>query len=194
MKYAPVIVLLSFLWGAVYWIFVTDHPPDALGYPHVRAELAQPEGASSPVMYQGGIGRDRHIQVSGAGLFFGLVTFVGFSMLIAWGCRTRNAREEIAAFYWNLMVMVSILFMAALITMCTVYQSSWDSPFEPHYLGVFPFGTTLMFLGICGVPVGFIALYVLFYREFILPKKSQTRFEELVAARQARANQPELDS
>ena len=52
--------------------------------------------------------------------------------------------------------------------MCTVYQSSWDNPFEPHYLGTF--WNDLDVFGICGVPVGFIALYVLFYREFILQK------------------------
>ena len=192
MKYAPVIAVLALLWLAVFWIFTTDHPPDALGYPHVRAELAQPEGATKTMMFQGGIGRDRHIQVSLAGIFFGIVTLTGFSLLIAWGCRSRHASQEIAAFFWNLMVMVAIVLVGAFLTMCTVYQSSWDHPFEPHYLGPFPFGTTLMFLGICGVPVGFIVLYVLFYREFILPTRSLARFNELVAARESAAEKDDV--
>ena len=49
-----------------------------------------------------------------------------------------------------------------------------------------------MFLGVCGIPAGFIVLYVLFYSEFILPKKSLARFHELVAAR-ALSNPPDED-
>ncbi len=191
MKYAPATIVLILLWGAILWIFTTNHPGDALGYPHVREELAQPDGATTTMMFQGGVGRDRHIQVARAGLFFGIVTLVGFSLLIAWGCRTRNQNQEIGSFFWNLMVMVSIVYVAAFLMMCTAYQMSWDNPYEPHYLGPFPVGTTLMFLGICGVPVGFIALYVLFYKEFILPPESLARFNELVEARQARKQQQE---
>jgi len=185
MKYIPAVIILLLLWGGILWIFTTNHPSDALGYPHVRQELAQPEGASKTMMFQGGIGRDRHIQVAGAGLFFGVVTLVGFSLLIAWGCRSRNSNQEIAAFFWNLMVMIGIIYLGAFLMMVIAYQSSWDNPFEPHYLGPFPVGTTLMFLGICGVPVCFIVLYVLFYKEFILPTKSLARFHALVEARQS---------
>ena len=191
MKYIPAVIILLLLWGAILWIFTTNHPSDGLGYPHVRQELAQPEGADKTMMFQGGIGRDRHIQVAGAGLFFGVVTLVGFSLLIAWGCRSRNSNQEIAAFFWNLMVMIGIIYVGAFLMMVIAYQSSWDNPFEPHYLGPFPVGTTLMFLGICGVPVCFIVLYVLFYKEFILPTKSLARLHALVEARQSAKSETE---
>lgn len=185
MKYLPAVIVLLLLWVGVFQIFTTNHPDDASGYPHTRQELAQPDGASQTMMFQGGTGRDRHMQVAGAGLLFGVVTLVGFSLLIAWGCRSRNSNREIAAFFWNLMVMVGIVYIAVFLMMVIAYQSSWGNPYEPHYLGAFPVGTTLMFLGICGVPAGFIVLYVLFYREFILPEKSLTRFKELVDSRKA---------
>ena len=191
-KYAPAVVLLVMLWGGIGWIFVTNHPPDALGYPHVRQELAQPEGASQTMMFQGGVGRDRHIEVAGAGLFFGITTLLGFTVLIGWGCRSRHSNQELAAFFWNLMVMVGLIFIGVFLMMVIAYQSSWDNPYDPHYLGPFPVGTTLMFLGVCGIPAGFIVLYVLFYSEFILPKKSLARFHELVAAR-ALSNPPDED-
>ena len=192
MKYTPAAIVLLLLWLGVLWIFTTDSPKDAVGYPHVRQELAQPEGASKTMMFQGGVGRDRHLRVAGPGLFFGVVTLVGFSLLIVWGCRSRHSNREIAGFFWNLMFMVGIIYLGAFLMMVIAYQSSWDNPYEPHYLGPFPVGTTLMFLGICGVPAGFVFLYVLFYREFILPKESLARFTELVAARKG-TSQPDED-
>ena len=49
-----------------------------------------------------------------------------------------------------------------------------------------------MFIGVCGIPAGFIMLYVLFYSEFILPQKSLARFQELIEAR-VPSNHPDED-
>ena len=77
MKYAPVIVLLSFM-GSRILDLRHRSPPDALGYPHVRAELAQPEVHRVPSCIRGrDWARPSYTGVR-AGLFFGLVTFVGF--------------------------------------------------------------------------------------------------------------------
>ena len=81
---------------------------------------------------------------------------------------------------WNLMVMVLLVLLGAFILLCTTYQMSWLEPTEPDYLGPFPIATSLMFLGIYGVPLGFVVIYVLFYEDRILPQAALKEFREIV--------------
>ena len=57
---------------------------------------------------------------------------------------------------------------------------SWLEPTEPDYLGPFPIATSLMFLGMYGVPLGFVVLYVLFFEDRILPPAALQEFREIV--------------
>ena len=80
------------------------------------------------------------------------------------------------------MVMVVLVYFGAFILLCTTYQMSWLEPAEPDYLGPFPIATSLMFLGIYGVPLGFVVLYVLFFEDRILPQAALEEFREIVQA------------
>jgi hypothetical protein len=45
--------------------------------------------------------------------------------------------------------------------------------------------TSLMFLGMYGVPLGFVVLYVLFFEDRILPQAALEEFREIVQAAKA---------
>ena len=50
-----------------------------------------------------------------------------------------------------------------------------------------------MFLGMYGVPFGFVVLYVLFFDDRILPPKSLHEFQQLLAQNRQDSPQPSAD-
>ena len=103
-----------------------------------------------------------------------------FCMMLFWVCHTKHANPDSAGYFWNLMVMVVLVYVGSFILLCTTYQMSWLEPTEPDYLGPFPIATSLMFLGMYGVPLGFVVLYVLFFEDRILPQAALKEFREIV--------------
>ena len=184
MKYLPATILLALVWTAVLWVFLSDEPREATGFAHDNPALAQPEDATRVVMKQGGDGVTRHEHVVVPGLLLGCSMIAMFCMMLFWSCRTKNANPDTGGFFWNLMWMVLIIYEGAFILLCTTYQMSWVEPAKPDYLGPFPIGTSLMFLGMYGVPFGFIVLYVLFFDDRILPPKSLHEFQQLLVQNQ----------
>lgn len=180
MKYWPAIIILTLIWTAVLWVFLSVEPQAAAGRPHWDATIATPEGATSVAMMQGGDGALRHEHIVVPGLLLGCSVIVMFSMLLFWACGSKHVDQDSAGFFWNLMVMVVLVLLGAFILLCTTYQLSWLEPTEPDYLGPFPIATSLMFLGIYGVPLGFVVLYVLFFEDRILPQAALEEFREIL--------------
>ena len=176
MKYWPAIIILALIWTAVLWVFFSVEPLAATGRPHSDATIATPENS----MMQGGAGALRHEHIVVPGLLFGCSIILMFCMLLFWVCRSKHADLDKAGYFWNLMVMVLLVLLGAFILLCTTYQMSWLEPTEPDYLGPFPIATSLMFLGIYGVPLGFVVLYVLFFEDRILPQTALDELYEIV--------------
>lgn len=182
MKYLPAIIVLALVWTAVLWVFLSFEPIAATGRPHAEVTFATPPGSTGVAMMQGGDGGLRHEHIVVPGLLLGCSMIAMFCMMLFWVCRPKHADPDSAGYFWNLMVMVVLVYVGAFILLCTTYQMSWLEPTEPDYLGPFPMATSLMFLGMYGVPLGFVVLYVLFFEDRILPQAALEEFREIVQA------------
>ena len=180
MKYLPAVIVLTLVWVAVLWVFFSVEPHEATGRSHSEVTFATPQDSTGVAMMQGGDGILRHEHIVVPGLLLGCSMIAMFCMMLFWVCRTKHADPDSGGYFWNLMVMVVLVYVGAFILLCTTYQMSWLEPTEPDYLGPFPIATSLMFLGIYGVPLGFVMLYVLFFEDRILPQAALDEFYEIV--------------
>ncbi|MDA0261820.1 MAG: hypothetical protein O3A21_06465 [Proteobacteria bacterium] len=158
--------MLAAMWAAVLWIALT--PEVAGGHGAVHAQFSE--------MDQGGPGMERHGAVFAAACLLGAVMIAMFVCLLAW--QTKGVRES-----WRWFFVGGLLFEAIFSMMCWTYWRSLANPLEVSIWGSFPLPVAWLVYGIWLFPGFFITLYVMRFDEWILPKESMRRFEELLEAR-----------
>jgi len=159
-------VLLAAMWAAVLWIALT---PEVLGgHDAVHSRFSQ--------MDQGGVGVERHGAVFAAAWMLGSLMIAMFVCLLAW--QTKGGHGP-----WRWFFAGGLLFEAIFAMMCWTYWRSLADPLAVSYWGSFPVPVAWLVYGIWLFPGFFITLYVMRFDEWILPKESMRRFEELLEAR-----------
>jgi hypothetical protein len=159
-------ILLAAMWALVLWIALTPEVPGSHGSVHSRFSQ----------MDQGGAGLERHGPVFIAACLLGAVMIAMFVCLLAW--QTKSGRRS-----WPLFLLGGALYEAVFSMMCWTYWRSLADPFESSFWGSFPVPVAWLVYGIWLFPGFFIAIYVVRFDEWILPKESMHRFEEILKAR-----------
>jgi hypothetical protein len=106
----------------------------------------------------------------------GSLMIAPFVCLLAW--QTKGGRRSRSWFFAG-----GLLYEAVFSMMCWTYWRSLSDPLEVSFWGSFPAPVAWLVYGIWLFPGFFIALYVARFNEWILPRESMCRFEEILQAR-----------
>lgn len=159
-------ILLAAMWAAVLWIAVTPEGAGSRGAVHARFSQ----------MDQGGAGMERHGATFAAAWLFGSLMIAMFVCLLAW--QAKGGRRP-----WPCFFVGGLLYQAIFSMMCWTYWRSLANPLDVAFWGSFPVPVAWLVYGIWLFPGFFITIYVMRFDEWILPRESMRRFEEILQTR-----------
>ena len=159
-KLTSVLFLLTVaITGCLAVCLTTDEPAAGHGVPH--PDVAQ--------MTQGG-DADRHSGVIWLATAYGVLQIMFLVTALSLGLR-RGCRSAT-------LVVGAVAYLAMFVAMVMTYRSGVES--APLVLGL-PLPTFLMVFGMWGVPVVFVVLWVVKFRDWIFNEDDSRRFEELMS-------------